>query len=192
MVVSTTQRSISSAMASRLEEEAPNQIGNGGEDQNKEETWQKRDREYLLIVVTFMATVAFQAGVSPPGGVWQQDDKNSSIVAGTSIMATKFPAEFTTFVVGVTVCMIVSMLQFIVLFVELPSDTPSLSRKYLYYTLFFALGSMLSSYVSSVKAYTPESMRTQTITVLALTIGIGVVLVGISLFKQKIQQKCMR
>ncbi|XP_023523648.1 uncharacterized protein LOC111787821 isoform X3 [Cucurbita pepo subsp. pepo] len=64
-------------MASRLEEEAPNQIGNGREDQNKEETWQKRDREYLLVVVTFMATVAFQAGVSPPGGVWQQDDKNS-------------------------------------------------------------------------------------------------------------------
>ena len=67
-------------MASRLEEEAPNQIGNGREDQNKEETWQKRDREYLLVVVTFMATVAFQAGVSPPGGVWQQDDKNSRYV----------------------------------------------------------------------------------------------------------------
>ncbi|KAG6607507.1 hypothetical protein SDJN03_00849, partial [Cucurbita argyrosperma subsp. sororia] len=179
-------------MASRLEEEAPNQIGNGREDQNKEETWQKRDREYLLIVVTFMATVAFQAGVSPPGGVWQQDDKNSSVVAGTSIMATKFPAEFTIFIVGVTVCMIVSMLQFIVLFVELPSDTPSLSRKYLYYTLFFALGSMLSSYVSSVKAYTPKSMRPRAITVLALTIGIGLVFVGISLFKRKIQQRCMR
>ncbi|XP_022973456.1 uncharacterized protein LOC111471995 [Cucurbita maxima] len=176
-------------MASRLEEEAPNQIGNGREDQNKEETWQKRDREYLLVVVTFMATVAFQAGVSPPGGVWQQDDKNSSIVAGTSIMATKFPAEFTTFIVGVTVCMIVSMLQFIVLLNELPSDTPSLSRKYLYYTLFFALGSMLSSYVSSVKAYTPEPMIPRAVTVLVFSIGSGVVLVGISLFKQKIEKK---
>lgn len=107
-------------------------------------------------------------------------------------MATKLPAEFTNFIVGVTVCMIVSMLQFIALLNELPANTPSVSRNSLYFTLFFALSGMLSSYASSVKALTPEPMMPRVAAVLPLTLGIGIVSMGILSCIQKVQQRRMR
>lgn len=59
-------------MASRVEEEAPALATD--EDQISEKSWQKSDREFLMVMVTFIATVSFQAGTNPPGGVWQDDN----------------------------------------------------------------------------------------------------------------------
>lgn len=60
-------------MSSRLEEAA---LSNANGNQNSEEKsyWQKNDRELLMVTATFVAAVAFQAGVNPPGGVWQDDN----------------------------------------------------------------------------------------------------------------------
>ncbi|XP_038884851.1 uncharacterized protein LOC120075488 isoform X2 [Benincasa hispida] len=42
-------------MASRLDEEAPSPAA---EDQTSEKSWQKSDREFLMIMITFVATIA--------------------------------------------------------------------------------------------------------------------------------------
>jgi hypothetical protein len=34
------------------------------------ENWMEETRGTLMIVATVIATMAFQAGISPPGGVW--------------------------------------------------------------------------------------------------------------------------
>jgi hypothetical protein len=39
--------------------------------------WMEETRGTLMIVATVMATMAFQAGINPPGGVWQQNTSNS-------------------------------------------------------------------------------------------------------------------
>ena len=41
-------------------------------------------RNVLLVVVALIAAVTFQAGVNPPGGVWQEGDH-----AGTAIYASQ-------------------------------------------------------------------------------------------------------
>ncbi|XP_057248666.1 uncharacterized protein LOC130590385 [Beta vulgaris subsp. vulgaris] len=47
--------------------------------------WLDKQRTALMVVSSLIATMAFQAGINPPGGVWQ-DDKDGH-KAGTSIMA---------------------------------------------------------------------------------------------------------
>ncbi|MCL7046454.1 hypothetical protein MKW94_011234, partial [Papaver nudicaule] len=45
--------------------------------------WLKNKQNALLVVVVLIATMAFQAGFSPPGGVWQDDSRlNSSTDPG--------------------------------------------------------------------------------------------------------------
>jgi hypothetical protein len=39
-------------------------------------TWIEQTRGSLMVVSTLMATMSFQAGINPPGGVWQEDTKN--------------------------------------------------------------------------------------------------------------------
>ncbi|KAG6721304.1 hypothetical protein I3842_03G107500 [Carya illinoinensis] len=51
--------------------------------------WIDETRGTLMLVATVIATVTFQAGLNPPGGVWQQDSKNGTKAAGTSILLSK-------------------------------------------------------------------------------------------------------
>ncbi|PIN07442.1 hypothetical protein CDL12_19996 [Handroanthus impetiginosus] len=72
--------------------------------------WLEKKKSALMVVASLIATMAFQAGVTPPGGVWQDDKvvnsqgnqiitdlthKNHS--AGFSIMARNYPHLYTVF-----------------------------------------------------------------------------------------------
>lgn len=49
-------------------------------------------RNILPIIFTLVAAVTFQAGVNPPGGVWQ--DTNDQHIAGTAICASNKNAYY--------------------------------------------------------------------------------------------------
>uniref|UniRef100_A0A803N870 PGG domain-containing protein n=1 Tax=Chenopodium quinoa TaxID=63459 RepID=A0A803N870_CHEQI len=48
----------------------------------KDRAWLEDQRTSLMVVASLIATMAFQAGINPPGGVWQDDTGH---VAGTAI-----------------------------------------------------------------------------------------------------------
>ncbi|KAF8400553.1 hypothetical protein HHK36_013852 [Tetracentron sinense] len=55
----------------------------------------KDKRATLMIAATVIAGMGFQAGINPPGGVWNEDDEgNNARRAGTPILAEKQPAIF--------------------------------------------------------------------------------------------------
>ncbi|KAL6286613.1 hypothetical protein ACE6H2_011003 [Prunus campanulata] len=68
-------------------------------------TWLEETRCMLMILATMISTTTFQAAVDPPGGVWQDNNTNSS----TGVAGSGFPKDFLEFVTFNTVSFIASL-----------------------------------------------------------------------------------
>nr|GMD41734.1 ankyrin repeat-containing protein At3g12360-like [Ipomoea batatas] len=62
---------------------------NNNDHQNPTGDWLSRKRDSIMVVASLIATMAFQAGVNPPGGVWQETSlsPDSPHRAGEAVMA---------------------------------------------------------------------------------------------------------
>ncbi|CAK9313193.1 unnamed protein product [Citrullus colocynthis] len=166
------------------------ETGNYNEDDEKKKkvsNWMREDTDFLMVVTTFIATVAFQIGTNPPGGVWQDDDKQGKYFAGKSIMATKSPSDFSGFLVTITACFVFSALQFAVLFLKKwpAAKSWSCSRFILFSTMGLAISSMGIAYGCSVRAYTPKSEENTRYVISFITmLGFPLGLAAITLYLQ--------
>ncbi|XP_038884181.1 uncharacterized protein LOC120075089 [Benincasa hispida] len=125
--------------------------------------WIERDVDFVMVIVTFIATVAFQAGTNPPGGVWQEDKKvnGTDYIAGKSIMGTKSPSEYIKFMVGVTVCLAFSVIQLIVMLFNWYLKSWSIRRAILYMLMLLTITPMVVAFWSSLLALTPADLMTE-------------------------------
>ncbi|KAL6660691.1 hypothetical protein ACP70R_001726 [Stipagrostis hirtigluma subsp. patula] len=69
-------------------------------------------RGWMAAVAAVVAAAAYQAGLSPPGGFWSEDDSASGKVAGTPILFTKFPRRYYLFTIGNAVAFASSLYVF--------------------------------------------------------------------------------
>ncbi|KAL5559496.1 hypothetical protein UlMin_035707 [Ulmus minor] len=105
-VASLTEPLTSQKSSSKLPVKKPKQID-----------WLGRKRSSLMIVASLIATVAYQAAITPPGGVWQDDylvDSNGNPVddphnAGKSVMADTSPLEYGQFMIMNTIAFLSSL-----------------------------------------------------------------------------------
>lgn len=94
----------------------------------KSADWMGRRRSALMVVASLIATVAFQAGLTPPGGVWQDDyavDEDGNPVkdphsVGQSVLAYKHPKEYGIFMICNTVAFLSSLSIILILVSGLP------------------------------------------------------------------------
>ncbi|ONL99506.1 Embryogenesis transmembrane protein-like [Zea mays] len=77
-------------------------------------------RKFTLVLVTFAATVAYQAGLSPPGSFWAENDENKT--PATSMLRSGNLPRYNTFVVCNSTSFIASLVTIILLL------SPELSR----------------------------------------------------------------
>ncbi|KAF7847163.1 hypothetical protein BT93_L3269 [Corymbia citriodora subsp. variegata] len=93
-----------------------------------EADWLSQKRNSLMVVASLLATVAFQAAITPPGGVWQDDlkvDANGNPVkephlAGTSIMAHVQRIAYGQFMIFNTLAFLSSLSIILLLLSGLP------------------------------------------------------------------------
>ncbi|KAB2077312.1 hypothetical protein ES319_A06G092500v1 [Gossypium barbadense] len=90
----------------------------------KKEDWLTRKRDSLMVVASLMATMSFQAGLTPPGGLWQEDFTGTaterSHKAGTSIIADTNQSYYSQYLAANTISFMASMSIILLLITGLP------------------------------------------------------------------------
>ncbi|KAL3532665.1 hypothetical protein ACH5RR_006186 [Cinchona calisaya] len=159
---------------------------------HKHTDWLGRKRSALMVVASLLATVAFQAGLTPPGGVWQDDyvtDENGNAVlephiAGTSVMAYKEHKAYGVFMILNTIAFL-SSLSIILILV---SGLPLRRRRWMWFqmiTVWIAITAQVGTYFITLRHMSPRSAAVQStlkevteISVLTWTSLMGVVFIG--------------
>lgn len=127
---------------------------------HKEKKKSDKFRNYVLVVATLIAAVTFQAGVNPPGGVWQDGRK-----AGRAIYAS----NETAFFVFLT-CNTLALASSIVLIISLTWGFP------FFLEVVVATVSMVMTYGASIFAITPTETKTVKFRYLLFTAAVPVLL----------------
>lgn len=129
--------------------------------------WLAKKRTALIIVAVLLATMAFQAGVTPPGGVWPD---NNGHRGGQAVMAYNHPHLYKYFLRSNTVGFVASLSTILLLISELPFN----KRRYVWALvaiMCLAITSMALTYSFSITVVTPKWERTA----LSRTIEVAVV-----------------
>ncbi|KAI8525498.1 hypothetical protein RHMOL_Rhmol13G0234700 [Rhododendron molle] len=71
--------------------------------------WLREKRTALIIVAVLIATIAFEAGVTPPGGVWPDDSVEHK--AGEAVMASNYPNLYRYFLRSNTIGFVTSLIE---------------------------------------------------------------------------------
>lgn len=87
--------------------------------------WLSKKRETIMVVASLIATMAFQAGVNPPGGVWQENEElNDQGIpphkAGEAVMAYNHARSYRYFLRANTIAFVSSLSTILLLISGLP------------------------------------------------------------------------
>ncbi|KVH93542.1 Ankyrin repeat-containing protein [Cynara cardunculus var. scolymus] len=152
--------------------------------QKNREDWLDKKGNVLMVVASFIATMAFQVGTNPPSGVWQEDklDAIPPEYAGYAVMANNHPVLHHIFLISNTVGF-VSTLSIILLLI---SGLPFLKHRgytwIMMVIMWIATTSMSITYYVSITVTTPvhkaETIRPLSIIIVFVWIGLMTLVVG--------------
>ncbi|KAL7160174.1 hypothetical protein ABFS83_01G076600 [Erythranthe nasuta] len=149
--------------------------------------WLERKKDSLMIVASLIATMAFQVGVNPPGGVWQEDkivDSEGNLekyphVAGFSVFASNYPKGYPRFYMINTISFIASLSIILLLMSGLP-----IRRRFFMWILmvitWIAITTLALTYLLSITVLTPDKNETF-YSVIGLVIFVWLVLMALLL-----------
>ncbi|XP_057724071.1 uncharacterized protein LOC130940036 [Arachis stenosperma] len=100
-----------------------------------------------MTIVALIATETYQAVITPPGGLWQDDSALHR--AGKSIMGSHHPGEFVIFVIGNSICFYSSLLSMIYILLESSKN----------YAILASLYALSFTYGFNVAAIQPDAVR---------------------------------
>lgn len=114
--------------------------------------WLAKKKETIMLVATLIATIAFQAGMSPPGGVWHNSDGHR---AGEAVIAYNYPNSYPYFIRASTVGFVASLSTILLLISGL-----AFKRRIFMWILpaimWLTIKSMAVTYAISIVVITPK------------------------------------
>ncbi|KAL2545084.1 Ankyrin repeat family protein [Forsythia ovata] len=124
------------------------------------DNWLEEKRSALMVVASLIATMAFQVGVNPPSGVWQETDSQGNPAtdfhyAGYSILAHNYPPTYEKFLIYNTTGFIASLSIILLLM----SGLPIRRRIFLWILMvitWIAITALALTYLLSIWVLTPE------------------------------------
>jgi hypothetical protein len=130
-----------------------------------QENWKEETCGTLMVVATVMATMAFQAGISPPGGVWQQDTSNCTkgynfaqdniCEAGTAVLSYSNPNDYLLFLLFNSTSFFASLCVILLVVIGFPLRS-KLFIWLLTSAMTISIASMTFTYTYAVALVTPD------------------------------------
>jgi len=98
-------------------QQPPQTLNGNGSDQHEVEDQQttklERARSLVLLLATLAAAITYQAGLNPPGGLWQNNDHGGRYMADDPILLTKSPRRFKAFYYCNSIAFVASLVAII-------------------------------------------------------------------------------
>lgn len=126
----------------------------------KQLEWFERSRDAIMVVAILIATMAFQAGISPPGGVWQDDllgGPNPHAI-GEAVMAQKHPKYYWLLIRANTIAF-VSSLSTIILLIRGSSIPSKYLMPLLAFVMWLAIATIAITYAIALVTVAPKGAR---------------------------------
>ncbi|XP_047339712.1 ankyrin repeat-containing protein ITN1-like [Impatiens glandulifera] len=137
----------------------------------KQGQWLIEKRDALMVVASLIATMAFQAAVSPPGGVWQENSETHR--AGEAVMAFDYPDSYPYFLRSNTIGFVGSLSTILLLMTGLPFRK-KIMMWILVVIMWGTISAMAVTYAIAITVVTPIKCRGP----LVKTIVVGVAMWG--------------
>ncbi|KAH7838954.1 hypothetical protein Vadar_033093 [Vaccinium darrowii] len=118
--------------------------------------WLSKKKDSLMVVASLIATMAFQAAVNPPGGVWQDDSHGHR--AGEAVMAYNYQQSYPYFLRFNTIGFVASLSTLLLLISGLKFRNKA-TMWILVVSMWVAITSMAITYAFSNVVVTPKKHR---------------------------------
>ncbi|KAK4372980.1 hypothetical protein RND71_008364 [Anisodus tanguticus] len=126
--------------------------------------WFSKKRDAIMVVASLIATMAFQAGMNPPGGFWQGNEEGNSLrmphKAGEAVMAYSHPKSYRYFIRVNTTAFVASLSTILLLISGLPFRR-KLFMWALMVIMWLTVTSVALTYGISIYIVTPKKDREQ-------------------------------
>ncbi|KVH87778.1 ankyrin repeat-containing protein BDA1-like [Cynara cardunculus var. scolymus] len=146
--------------------------------------WLDKKQNTLMVVASFIATMAFQVGTNPPSGVWQEDkpDAIPPRHAGYAVMANNHPVLHHIFLISNTVGFLSTLSIILLLISGLRFLKHRGSTWIMMVIMWIATTSLSITYYVSITVTTPidkaETIRPLSVIIVFVWIGLMTLVVG--------------
>lgn len=152
--------------------------------------WLRKKRSTLMVVASLIATMAFQVGANPPGGLWQDnfvgDAKTPAHNAGSSILADLSPEAYGHFLTSNSIAFVTALSIILLLVSGLPIRSRILMWV-LMVIMWVAITAIAVTYLLSMSAFTPAHQANTYASVIGYVILVWIGLCAILFFGHTIR-----